>query len=487
MKTPRSRCVGHASLSLATFLLLSGGLALAQASPAWITNQQQEGIRQRLRKGFPDGWTITRTSLNRAPDDWYTLDKRSFEIDGRTAGHAFQIWFLPRDWIGIRQPGTDRLRPIYWEGILMDADFKTITSTEEVSVHSLLQQLGMNTPSLVNGGWKQAQTIFKDRLPEVDKQAQQLVDRFCKDTPCKEEAAYSLIVLGVPALSHTLDCAEHARGKAQEFCVSALGYWKGRDSIRVLSGVITEPSTSGRVQNYAAIALDFIANASAGPALTQSLQTVSNAEAAAHVAEALGRIRYGLAAPQLLVRMEQEPNRAYQVLYARALASLHYRPAIPAIEKLCETTKFSGDWLLPKQQDTYLGWLPEIALMRLKEPWGTESNGIRLLLLPPGRIVLPGPVGVVAVIENVDDQDLDILGTTGHVIVDGKEYAHRDSVIADGNITLRVDDVYARMIDLSGLITGAGLHHVEYRLGTAKSNSLTLSNQSTERRSLSEN
>lgn len=107
--------------------------------------------------------------------------------------------------------------------------------------------------------------------------------------------------------------------------------------------------------------------------------------------------------------------------------------------------------------------------------------------LEEDRLVLSGPVGLVAVIENVSDQDLDILGTTGHVIVDGKEYAHRDSVIVDGNITLRVDDVYARSIDLSGLIKGAGLHHVEYRLGTAKSNSLTLSNQLTELRSLSDN
>jgi hypothetical protein len=185
--------------------------------------------------------------------------------------------------------------------------------------------------------------------------------------------------------------------------------------------------------------------------------------------------------------MEQEPNPAYQVLYAKALASMRYRPAIPAIEKLCETTKFSGDWLLRQQQDAYLGWLPEIALMRLNEPWGAESNGIRLLLLPPDRLVPPGPVGVVAVIENVGDQDLDILGTTGQVIVDDKEYAHRDSVIADGNITLRVGDVYARTIDLSGLITGAGLHHAEYRLGTANSNSFTLSNQLTKLRSLSDN
>jgi hypothetical protein len=122
----------------------------------------------------------------------------------------------------------------------------------------------------------------------------------------------------------------------------------------------------------------------------------------------------------------------------------------------------------------------------IRESWGPVSNGIRLLLLPPDQPIMPGPVSLVAVIENVGDQDLDILGTTGYLTMDGKEYAHRDAVTADGSITLRVDDVYARTIDLSGVITGGGLHHVEYRLRTAKSNSLTLSNQSTELRSLSD-
>jgi hypothetical protein len=44
----------------------------------------------------------------------------------------------------------------------------------------------------------------------------------------------------------------------------------------------------------------------------------------------------------------------------------------------------------------------------------------------------------------------------------------------DGNITLRVNDVAAHAIDLSGLIADGGLHRVEYQLGTANSNQLSL-------------
>ena len=112
--------------------------------------------------------------------------------------------------------------------------------------------------------------------------------------------------------------------------------------------------------------------------------------------------------------------------------------------------------------------------MRLTASWGLPSNGIRLVLLPSESAAPPGQIGVVAVIENVGDRDLDILGPLGgDVIVDGTRY-RRDSVIMDGNTTLRVNDVAAHGIDLSGLITSGGTHRVEYELGTANSNQLTL-------------
>ena len=69
------------------------------------------------------------------------------------------------------------------------------------------------------------------------------------------------------------------------------------------------------------------------------------------------------------------------------------------------------------------------------------------------------------VIENVGDSDLDILGAPGgDVILDGKRYEHKDSVIMDGNISLRVNGVAAHAIDSSPLILDGGFHHIEYEL-----------------------
>jgi len=460
----------------AVLLVATGKLGAVQNSAAWITDGEQQQIVRRIRTILP-GWTIRQRLLDRTPDDWDTLDNRGFEIDGKNEERVFQIWFVPKDWLGIRQSRANRTRLVYWEGVLMGQGFKTITNTDQAPVLEALLKLGMHTPSLVNGGWYEAEKLFRDRMSEVDSRAQKLVSRFCKDQSCRDEAAYSLIVLGVPARTITLDCAEHAkREDAQGFCVSALGYLGGADSVRTLGKVISNPLTSPAAQNYAAMSLNLIADPSAGPALLKALLAISWPEAAAQAAEALGRIHYESAAPEILSRMKKEPLDGFQqAYYARALASLRYQPAVPTIEKLCNTTKFSGDWLLKEQEGRYLGAVPEIALLRLSASWGAPSDGIRLLLLPSEISAMPGQVRAVAVIENVGDRDRDISGLPdGYVIVDGARYQQNVFMVLDGPITLRVNDVKAVEIDLSGLIVDAGPHRVESRLGTANSNQLTL-------------
>ncbi len=314
-------------------------------------------------------------------------------------------------------------------------------------------------------------------MNEIDSRAQSLVNHFCSDRPCKDEAAYSLIVLGVPARSVALDCAEHATANAQGFCVSSLGYFGGQDSVQVLSRVITNPLTPPQVQKYAVMSLNTIADASSGPALLKALNMISWPEAAEQAVEALGRIRYEPAAPAILSRMQTEaPEAPQQAYYARALASLRYKPAVPTIEKLCKNPIVYGDWLLKEQQSQYLGWVTEIALMRLTAPWGSPFfNGVRLLLLPSKGSSSDPKSRCPLSSKTVGDRDVDILGPPGgDLIVDGIRYQHKDPVIMEGNITLRVEDVAAHAIDLSGLIRSVGTHHVEYQLGTARSNQLTL-------------
>jgi hypothetical protein len=450
--------------------LFAAHQAQAQSTTPWITDAQQQEILSRVRAILP-GYTIERTS-SATPDGWNTADHRSFAVELRTGEYRFRICFVPTDWVGIRMPDPKRQRIVYWEGILLGASYKAITNTLDVGVHQALQKMPALTPSLVNGGAFYARTLFKDRIDELDRQTQELVGQFCADRACRDEAAYSLIVLGVPARHVILDCAENGSGEAQRFSVSVLGDWRWPDSLRILNGLASDPATVPETQKVVAMSLGAIADFSSGSALTTLLRTTTFSEAAEMAAEALGRIRYEEAAPAILTRMERAPNPSR---FAQALASLRYKPAIPVIAKMSRFQTFSGDWILAEQQRSYLGWLPEIALMRLSGDWGTPSDGIRLLLLPPGHSVTKEAFKTAVVVENIGSTDVDVVPHgSGHVIVDGNTFDEPHMTVINGNITLRVNDVRAREVDLSNLISTPGLHRVQYRFGTAESNTLIL-------------
>src|SRR5688572_1046508 len=110
-------------------LLLALTLRPSAQNAEWITPAQQERILQEIRTGLPAGWIVNQTVMNRTPVDWHTLDARALQIDGSHGAKTFQTWVLPKDWIGIRQVQPGRQGVVYWEGVLMGPDFKTITNT----------------------------------------------------------------------------------------------------------------------------------------------------------------------------------------------------------------------------------------------------------------------------------------------------------------------------------------------------------------------
>jgi hypothetical protein len=318
--------------------------------------------------------------------------------------------------------------------------------------------------------------LFKDRLDDIDRQTQELVKRFCTTTACSDEAAYSLILLGVPSKTLTLNCAEHSVPRAQGFCVSALGDWGGPESVRVLNAVVSSPLTTPTVRRYAALSLEKCADPSSGPALLRALQLASagNGDDPGAIGRALGRIRFAPAGPELLVRLAGERRRSEQMLYVGALADMRYAPAIPEIEKLCQTLAISSDWMIAKTSHGIQDVLPELGLLRIEGPWGSTVDGIRLLILPPEVPARAGAVQIAALIENAGDRDLaDFLSTKGTWIVDGREHLNVDRPLMDGVMTLRVNSVEFRPVNLSSVLT-PGTHVVQYRLLTATSNQLTV-------------
>jgi hypothetical protein len=168
------------------------------------------------------------------------------------------------------------------------------------------------------------------------------------------------------------------------------------------------------------------------------------------------------------------PNRFDQIRYFKALADLRYIPAVPALTKLCETTDITSEWM-EKRRNEYLDGLPEVALLRITGRWGQPADGIRLRLLPPGHALVPGPILVTALIENVGDRNLpEIQMTSGSWTVDGHEYPNIDRPKFDGVMALDLNSVVARSVDLSGVRLTPGSHTVQFRLLGAMSNQLTL-------------
>jgi len=405
----------------ALFVLLVPTLqSVSQVSTAWITPEEQAKLVRDVSAHLPAGWVVVRQELNRTPSGWYTTDTRGFEIEGRNGDQAFHVWILPNDWIGIRRAKPIRGR--WGAEVFGTPNFKAIVDADYPVYHAL-EPLQKSSVSLVNGG--QLTQTFRDRMDEVEKKTQELINRYCNDQTCRDEAAYSLIVLGVPARKIFLDCAEHGSGEPQEVCAEALGPMKDAASRQVLERVVSSPATSSATRRAAAYSLQQIGNASSGPALLEGLRNAPWSDAMTAIVSALEDLQYEPAAPEILRRMESDPEPSvFEWWFIRALASLRYTPAIPAIQMRCRTTELSSEWILEEarvRKSVDLD-VPEISLLRLTAAWGRPSEGIRILLVAPATLPETGRIQVAVLMENggsYTNNSLLMAFFSGSVIVDG--------------------------------------------------------------------
>jgi hypothetical protein len=459
------------AIRLAQFILVAL-LAIQAASVAEMTADEESAIIAQVKAALP-GALIKSTARKSVPDEWKTFDEVGLLVEGKSGNASLKIWFLPKDWIGIRSVKA-KIPNVDWEeGILVGEKYKAVVACDSASTREALENgLKMYTPSLVNSGWDEAAHIFKGRFDEADRTAQRLIKKYCNNQDSRDKAAHSLVVLGVPAKNVLIQCALGSHGRAQEACVDAIGlFGGGKDIVNALCKVMTDPGAARECPKSAAMMLGRIGDPDAGPALEAIVEKHPYIDAVEQAAFALERIGRVEAAPKIFDRMEREAPRTSM---AKVLATMRYEKAIPAIRKMCEQQNFTAEWALDRWGKAYFGNIPEVALIRFIGDWGKPVEGVRFLLLPPGKPMINGAMTAVAIIENTGKKDVHIIGYYfGELTIDGQKHQLKMGSW-DGYSTLRIGNVWVRPLDLKEFISKAGKHEIQYSAADVKSSVLTI-------------
>ena len=390
----------------------------------------------------------------------------------------FRSYFLPRDWVGIRQVPNRAPRTCYWEGVLCGERYKAITFATSDDFQRRTEKLlgGMRTPSLVNGGYHEAQTIFARNAEAADRAAQALIAAHCKTPRQFAEAAHSLIVLGVPARKAFMRAAREAEGGEQSFFFSALGYFGDRETIGLLCELVADPKIPDYERKYAVLSLRGHADKRIAPALHTALRQFRYQEAFDHTVQELSRRRYKPAGPDLLTFFRRVPDTDKYAEYRRrdlatALAAVGYQEAAPDLRR------WVGKLRKAPPEDRAILKATELALLRLTADWWSPGGPTRLLLVPPAPATLGQKMPLTIHVEHIGDEPFEFfedgVDSAEGIRLDGKPLKAEEKIKVRAAIGMvryfYPGEVRTQTYDLSPHVTTAGKHTVQLVAGEARS------------------
>ena len=433
----------------------------------------QTNIKKAVEAVLPAPWVITKTKLGSTPSDWYCDDPRGgFVVECSNGQETCRIWFLPLDWIGIRQVPNKAARTCYWEGVLAGSRYKTITHIHNDRLQEVMQKLfdGMSTPSLVNSGYSRAMDIFAHRMEATDAAAQRLIKEHCTTPEEFEEAAHSLIVLGVPARTVFIRAAREVESYGRDLFCGALGLMGGDEAIGVLCDVLANPKVSDHERSYAAMDLRQHTDKRIGPALHKALKEMSPGnEPMDIVIRELGHRHYEPAISDLLSLLRNGDMRC-QWPASQALATLRCKEAIPDLRKIVERNPLKkGE---PPRADSC-----QMALLRLTGDWGHAGEESRYMIWLPEEATVGQPIQATVYTENIAAGPVEwnyISLVRDDLMVNGKPLVEptkdRFSVSDFMSGLVPHGEVRSDSIDLSKDLMKPGRYTVRFGLGEIHSN-----------------
>lgn len=479
---------GHFSVLVAVLLSVPVPFSIPALAENVLDPKVQGIFSQKVKVALPPGWNIINKQSGVIPSDWYSENDQAGYLVEASRGEdtLLQVCFLPANWIGIRKVPNNALQT-YWSGILGNQGYKTITSLKDKSMRDQYHFIdkfdhmldpNLSTPSLINGGYYSSREIFKGKFDKANETAKLLVRKHCTSEAELNEAANSLILLGVPAKSVYLQAALQGRTETNSSCISALGYMGGQDCIGVLCDILKNPQQPDLTRKYAAQALDVVSQKEfdrrMGPALAVALEQVKNEDSLSGIVRAITHLRYKPAGAALLAAFKRMKNDYYKLELAQTLASLRYQDALAELQSY--QAQFAQEQTASVKMAS-ISQMPgadpvaalQLAILRLNGDWGTSNGKMRLMVIPPKDASIGKKIELRLYVENLGDGIFQSWNSPDcGLVIDGKPINNPFS--SKGlSYNVRPGDVHCLWYDASPYIKDPGMHKVQYSVDGAVS------------------
>lgn len=462
-------------LALAVYLFSTSSVGIAMPD-----RSEQTKLEAELLKVLDKTWKITATKSGVTPSDWWTnsaADGFLFELSN--GKNQAKVYFLPLDWIGIRKKQNEKA-PHYTEGVLWGDKYKLIAEGVDQKFVDDLYNLfnrSFSTSSLVNSGFMRSQQVFKGKESLAEKMAAQLVSEHCKTPDDLNEAAHSLIVLGVPAKSVFVKAVSETKND-RTFLISSLGYFDDKACVNALCHVLISPGFTDHERYYATMALRSHYDESIYHALLQSLKNCNDPEALSGILKELSKFRNSAACAEIMNAYKRmNNNRYYQQTAIQTMAACNCREAIPILQEMTaqykliaeKQKKASGPQINIASVSAMPGGIPsqasELALLRLTADWGKSGKNLRLFLLPPNDAQKGKKIILTIYVENIGKTELPSWSYPVGLKLDGKPLNIMD--MGGRSYQIEPGAVHAIYWELTRDIKSKGKHTVEYSVDDA--------------------
>lgn len=326
----------------------------------------QDRLVQKVKDALPPKWQIKSRGTG-LPEGWICSSTtpcfRVTITDGKSDN---AIWYVPANWIAIRKPTAKNVSGGNWDCINGNATTKVMCQQgdykfQSENFRSMLSNA--QTASLINNGFDLSKQIFAGKEHEVDRRALQLVNENCKTAKELQDAAISLIELGVPAKQVFLK-ASHVKGDTTWFisALRLLGDSGGKETSAVFMKMLGDPDSTDLVRERSAQALQEMGALNAAvPQLTKAVQITKSEKSLCALAKALASTGSPQSGKAILAVFNRTQNPYFKVELADLIASTHDKDAYAALQKLeseisnCKDGKMSGgthfnDWQLQEMK-----------------------------------------------------------------------------------------------------------------------------------------